>query len=331
MVWFRAPHVSTSEPMLGSTGLQWLACSSIQHACLCCSRLYLTTCLPAAHCCRWITLFIFTFQRTVSRWPTDISFSNCLHLGCILQLAQHACLLTPDTQAVPAFPETIAVNLSIHSHPQIVGYTADPRGRMFSAIWMAAPAVGSIAWTVLTAARWAMTGGLVSQLGEEADARCLVLPPQRWAAAGSLATAPLRVEAALLVRIAAAPWQAAPSICLDRVEPCALCLPAGGSAGNAGRYAGGQPTGRQGRLLCCTYAAMPAWCRAAAGTPVGCLRFGIRHAHATAVQHGLPPVCLSAGDAGPVWACQRRSAEREGRHVVPRHGRRQRRRHGCGW
>jgi tellurite resistance protein len=53
----------------------------------------------------WITLFVFTFQRT------------------------------------------------------IVGYIADPRGRMFSAIWMAAPAVGSIAWTVLTAARWASTGG----------------------------------------------------------------------------------------------------------------------------------------------------------------------------
>lgn len=123
----------------------------------------------------------------------DISSSNCLHVDCILQLAQHVCLLTPDTQAVPAFPETIAVNLSIHSHPQIVGYTADPRGRMFSAIWMAAPAVGSIAWTVLTAARWAMTGGLVSQLGEEADARWRVFSSQGWAACNSLARAWLHV------------------------------------------------------------------------------------------------------------------------------------------
>lgn len=47
----------------------------------------------------WITLFVFTFQRTV------------------------------------------------------LGHNADPRGRVFSAIWMAAPAVASIAWTILVNAR----------------------------------------------------------------------------------------------------------------------------------------------------------------------------------
>ena len=38
---------------------------------------------------------------------------------------------------------------------QVLGHNADPRSRMFSAIWMAAPAVASIAWTVREAARWA--------------------------------------------------------------------------------------------------------------------------------------------------------------------------------
>lgn len=36
---------------------------------------------------------------------------------------------------------------------QVLGHNADPRGRVFSAIWMAAPAVASIAWTILVNAR----------------------------------------------------------------------------------------------------------------------------------------------------------------------------------
>ena len=49
----------------------------------------------------------------------------------------------------PVFPHNNSLCL------QVLGHNADPRSRMFSAIWMAAPAVASIAWTVLEAARWA--------------------------------------------------------------------------------------------------------------------------------------------------------------------------------
>lgn len=56
-----------------------------------------------------------------------------------------------------------------------MGYTADPRGRHFSAIWMAAPAVGCIAWTLLTAARWASTGGLEELRGQLAGMEPLAL------------------------------------------------------------------------------------------------------------------------------------------------------------
>ena len=38
---------------------------------------------------------------------------------------------------------------------QVLGHNANPRGRMFSIIWVAAPAVAAIAWTVLNAARTA--------------------------------------------------------------------------------------------------------------------------------------------------------------------------------
>eukprot|EP00887_Chlorella_sp_A99_P004566 scaffold108.g4566.t1 len=47
---------------------------------------------------------------------------------------------------------------------RVLGHNADPRGRMFSGIWIAAPAVGGIAWAVLTApAPGAYVMGPVSQ------------------------------------------------------------------------------------------------------------------------------------------------------------------------
>ena len=50
---------------------------------------------------------------------------------------------------------TRCLSLCPGRHLQVLGHNADPRSRMFAAIWMAAPAVASIAWTVLEAARWA--------------------------------------------------------------------------------------------------------------------------------------------------------------------------------
>lgn len=48
--------------------------------------------------------------------------------------------------------------LGFQAYAFLPGYTADPRQRMFSAIWAAAPAVASIAWTVLTSppGAWSM-------------------------------------------------------------------------------------------------------------------------------------------------------------------------------
>lgn len=117
----------------------------------------------------WITLFVFTFQRTVSTmWACSHQQQHVqalpAHKGspscpgrCSrtrFQLAKDR----PQETRVCIARRLLCAHLRVPCRvlctaAQVLGHNADPRGRVFSAIWMAAPAVASIAWTILVNAR----------------------------------------------------------------------------------------------------------------------------------------------------------------------------------
>lgn len=130
----------------------------------------------------WITLFVFTFQRQAS--PSHF----------------HCTVLQPD--GVPSCQLQLLSCSSTCPHPslhfQVLGHNSDPRGRMFSAIWIAAPAVASIAWAVLNAPAPGMY--LVRCAG--AAASCVALPCVAWQPCRGLQTsAQSLVQALVSVRM----------------------------------------------------------------------------------------------------------------------------------
>ena len=102
----------------------------------------------------WIALFVFSFQRTVSGDGIMGRRNGTAWSKQYLATSQYVC-----SQAMLCCPIgpglTHCLPPRLPPAPQVLGHNADPRSRVFAAIWMAAPAVASIAWTVLEAARWA--------------------------------------------------------------------------------------------------------------------------------------------------------------------------------
>jgi hypothetical protein len=108
-----------------------------------------------------ITLFIFSFQRTVGGWARGtrgVCLCRSRLTWAVGSIYAGSCPMTCICLSGPAAHNGARLPSSHIKNSlclQVLGHNADPRSRMFSAIWMAAPAVASIAWTVLEAARWA--------------------------------------------------------------------------------------------------------------------------------------------------------------------------------